>query len=169
MGNRGNLAQLRVLGPALRRVAKERRILVKVVAPLALGMEGVPLECATHPWSPESERRDLASFDVGLLPLVDDAQTRGKFPLKLLQYSATGLPTVASPVAIDRKAFIDGESILFASSEEEWVSAILRLVDDVALRTRLGSGARRVVEDHYSFVAHADAYYKLLSSAARDR
>lgn len=167
MGHRGNLRQLRTLEPALRRVARERRILLRVVAPDAIHMEGVPLACSSHPWSPETERRDLLSFDIGLLPLVDDEQTRGKSPLKLLQYSAAGLPIVASPVAIDQRVFVDGEAILFATNEDEWVAALLRLVDDVALRSRLGAAARRALEANYSFAAHASDYHGLLCAVAR--
>jgi glycosyltransferase involved in cell wall biosynthesis len=169
MGNRGNLGLLQTLAPALRRVARDRRILLRVVAPLPIKMEGVPVECLTHPWSRESEVKDLISFDIGLLPILDDEQGRGKSPLKLLQYAVAELPVVASPVAIDPKVFVEEESILFASTEDEWVEKLVRLVDDAALRARLGRGARDTLERSYSFAVHAGSYVGLLRSVAAAR
>jgi glycosyltransferase involved in cell wall biosynthesis len=165
-GGRGNLKRLLAIAPALRAAAARVKFALRVVAPEAIEIPGVDVECRTHPWSPESERRDLAGFDVGLLPLFDDAEDRGKFPLKLLQYAAAGLPIVATPVAIDRERFQSGESVLFARDEAEWVEAIVAVVRDASLRARVGGAARRVLEGAYSFEAHADAYSKLLESVA---
>jgi len=165
-GGRGNLARLQSIAPALRAASARVKFTLRVVAPEPIQMPGVTVECRTHPWSPESERRDLAGFDVGLLPLFDNAEDRGKFPLKLLQYAAAGLPIVATPVAIDRERFVSGESILHVRDEVEWVEAIVAVVRDTALRARVGRAARCVLEGAYSFAAHADAYSMLLESVA---
>jgi glycosyltransferase involved in cell wall biosynthesis len=166
-GSANNLPRLRSLAPALQRVASDRDVRLRVVAPEPVEIPGVQVESLTHPWSPESERRDFASFDVGLLPLDPDSPNdRDKSPFKLLQYFAAGLPVVATPIAIDTSVVEPGRVFLPATSEDEWVDALTRLVDDAALRARLGEAARTTVVDHYSFEGHADAFVDVLRTAA---
>jgi glycosyltransferase involved in cell wall biosynthesis len=168
MGNRHQLERLTRLGPALRSVAAERDVLVRVIAPDKVELPGVPLESLTHPWSRESERADLAALDIGLLPLEDNAHDRGKSPLKLLQYAAAGVPMVASPVGMDPAVFRPGENYLAATADDDWIDAIKRLVDDPDLRTRLGMAARAAVAEHYGFDRYtADFVDALLTAAGR--
>lgn len=166
-GNRYQIDRLRSIAPALRGLAQSREIVVRVVSSEPVEITGVPLESVTHPWSAESERDDLASFDIGLLPLEATPHDRGKSPLKLLQYAAAGLAIVATPVAIDTSVMRPGEAFLPASTEDEWRSALLRLIDEPELRMRLGAAARGVVERHYGFAAYAQRYADLLRDAAR--
>jgi glycosyltransferase involved in cell wall biosynthesis len=167
LGSNFNLPRLLSLGPALQRVAEKRDIHVRVVAPEAVEIPGVPVESLTHPWSPESERADLAGLDVGLPPLNDSEHDRDKSPFKLLQYMAAGLAVIATPTAIDLDVVKPGESFLPAETEDEWVDAMTRLVDDPELRTRLGTTARATVMGHYSFESQAAAFLDALSTAAR--
>jgi glycosyltransferase involved in cell wall biosynthesis len=168
LGGRGNLSRLESVTGALRAAANAAPFRLKVVSSETFEAPGLEVESAVHPFSPESEKEDLLSFDIGLLPLRDDAEDRGKFPLKLIQYAAAGLPIVATPVAIDRRAFRDGESILFAGSEREWTEAVARLAGDAGLRAKLGAAARRVVEERYSFAAWTHRYRSMLARVARD-
>ena len=166
MGNAGNLVRLSSVVPALRRAAGGRRLRLKVVSWQKFEADGLEIESLTHPWSPESEKADLASFDIGILPLFDTVADRGKSPFKLLQYAAAGLPVVASPYAVDRTAFVDGESVLLAETEEQWAAALGRLADDTALRARVGAAAREVVLRHFTYVRHADRFAEILRHIA---
>jgi glycosyltransferase involved in cell wall biosynthesis len=166
MGNRHQIPRLLSLTRALQRLAASRDVLVRVVSPVTVEIPGVPVESLTHPWSEQSEIDDLSALDIGLLPLEDNEHDRGKSPLKLLQYSAAGLPLVATPVGMDVEHFRPGETFLAARTEDDWVEALTRLVDDHALRARLGTAARRVVVDRYSFESWSDPFMDALRSAA---
>jgi glycosyltransferase involved in cell wall biosynthesis len=166
VGNRFQVSRLLSLAPALRRLAESREILVRVVSSEPLEIPGVPVECRTHPWSPDSDREDFADLDIGLLPLDDTGYDRGKSPFKLLQYAAAGLPVVATPVAIDQAIMPPGRAFLPARNEGEWFDSLTRLVDDVQLRDRLGQAARAAVQRHYSYAAYADAFLDALVTAA---
>ena len=107
------------------------------------------------PWSLEREVAELASCDLGLMPLRDDERTRGRCGYKALQYQAAGLPVVASPVGGAAEAVVDGETGLFAATEDAWSEAVGRLASDVELRSRLGKAGRRRVAARHSIAANA--------------
>lgn len=103
-----------------------------------------------RPWSLETQARDLASFDVGIMPIPDTTWARGKCGYKILQYFAAGVPAVAPPIGVNR-ALIGADRGLFASSDEEWFSALDHLIADVDERRELGARARAFAEDSYSY------------------
>lgn len=103
-----------------------------------------------HPWTPEGERSLSAQMDIGVMPLVDDDFQRGKCGLKLLQYMASGLPTVASPVGVNAHITVEGETGFLAATPAQWAEALAALVTDAHLRRSMGSAGRRRCEEHYS-------------------
>lgn len=149
IGLPGNLPYLAIAEAALARVAERHPDLrLAVVSERAPAAFGAPVELVR--WSSETEAAALAACDVGIMPLEDDDWTRGKGGFKLLQYMAAGLPTVASPVGVNREITVDGETGFFASTAEEWEHALGRLLGDAALRRRMGLAGRRRVEENYA-------------------
>jgi len=58
-----------------------------------------------------------------------------------------------------------GENGFLVRSEEEWLNALEQLMDDPALRTRLGEKARRDAVAKYSIHAIAGQYRRILDDA----
>ncbi len=104
-------------------------------------------------WSEQAQRNAVKSFDVGLMPLRDAPYERGKCGYKLLQYSAVGVPSVASPVGVNRD--IQRLTGMPApDSASEWLDALLQLLEAPAsTRRALGESARRTVHERYSYEA----------------
>jgi glycosyltransferase involved in cell wall biosynthesis len=100
-------------------------------------------------FQPDAEIDAIRSFDIGILPLPPGPFAAGKSPIKGLQYMATGIPTVLTPLGATRDMFQEGETALFANTAEEWQRAITRLVRDPALRLQMGKRARAVFEETY--------------------
>lgn len=101
------------------------------------------------PWSHETEGTALAESDIGISPLPDTPFTRGKCGFKLIQYMAAGLPVITTPVGSHTEIVEDGVTGYLANGEEEWLSAIGRLVEDRALRKKFGLAGRVRVEERY--------------------
>jgi len=101
-------------------------------------------------WEKEKEKVSLLSFDVGIMPLKDDLWSRGKCGLKLIQYMASGLPSVAHPVGVAIEMIADGSNGFLRGETAEWDDALERLADDTRLRRRMGREARDRVEQDYS-------------------
>jgi glycosyltransferase involved in cell wall biosynthesis len=84
------------------------------------------------------------------MPLSDDAYARYKCGFKLLQYMGVGVPSVASPIGVNVDIIQDGVNGYLANTSSEWFDRINRLVEDSALRARLGTQGRYTVETKYS-------------------
>lgn len=69
--------------------------------------------------------------------------------IKILEALACGLPLVTTALAAEGINLRQGESALFAEQPREFAAAIVRLLDDAALRGRLGAAGRALVERDY--------------------
>ncbi len=106
------------------------------------------------PWSAATEAQALGECAIGVAPLTADPWSQGKCGLKLLQYMASGLAVVASPVGVQREMLEGGAGVL-AETPAEWAAAIAGLLADPARRAALGAAARARVAERYSVAAWA--------------
>jgi glycosyltransferase involved in cell wall biosynthesis len=93
-------------------------------------------------WRYEEENASVNMMDIGIMPLPDDEFARAKGGYKLYLYMAGGIPCVASPVGINSTIIRNNENGFLASSEEEWIDALEKLLTDRELRKRLGENGR---------------------------
>jgi glycosyltransferase involved in cell wall biosynthesis len=112
------------------------------------------------PWSEESEVAAVQAFDIGISPLADGSFQRGKSGYKLVQYMACAVPAIASPVGANN-GVMNTDCGIFATTAQEWRSALIRLLDDAALRRKLGSAGRDRAVEHYSLHVHAPRLIRL--------
>jgi len=117
-------------------------------------------------WTAETEVDVIRSFDVGIMPLRDDAFERGKCGYKLIQYMACGIPVIASPVGVNATIVDHGVNGFLAESEKEWVQYLDLLYRDDARRKEMGVRARIKIEQEYSLAGVAPKLCNILASAA---
>jgi glycosyltransferase involved in cell wall biosynthesis len=120
------------------------------------------LDIEFRQWTLENEPSDIASFDIGIMPLTDDEETRGKCGFKLIQYMSSGVAAVGSPVGANNDIIESEVSGLFASSLLEWEEQIERLITDKPLRKRLQASGRKRAIDHYSLAHTAPKMLRFL-------
>lgn len=116
-------------------------------------------------WDLDSEADTIGSFNIGIMPLVDNPFSRGKCGLKILQYMAAGVPVVASPVGVNSEIITDGVNGFLANSVEEWYEKLKILVEDEELRERFGIEGRRTVEEIYSRDLYGDKLVSIYTEA----
>lgn len=117
-------------------------------------------------WKKESEAEDLLNFHVGLMPLTDDEYSRGKCGFKAIQYMATGIPAIVSPVGVNVEIVSDGKDGFTCVSEEDWKNKIRVLLKDAEMRERLGRAAREKIEEKYSVISTEHNFINLFTGKA---
>jgi glycosyltransferase involved in cell wall biosynthesis len=103
-----------------------------------------------HYWSPSNEGKLIQKMDVGLMPLKDDEWSKGKCSLKMLQYMATGIPVIVSPVGVNQELLAKGEIGFGPKNDDEWYQALECLYRDFKLRIDYGKTGRKIVVKEYS-------------------
>jgi glycosyltransferase involved in cell wall biosynthesis len=121
------------------------------------------------PFGRAREVTDFQDMDIGVYPLVDEPWSWGKPGLKLVQYMAVGIPVVASPVGGNLEILRDGECGFFARTEAEWVDCLARLLEDGALRRRMGERGRNLVEERYCAQVQARVLADIFDRVSRSR
>jgi glycosyltransferase involved in cell wall biosynthesis len=114
-------------------------------------------------WKASSEVEELSKIDIGLYPLPDEPWVYGKSGLKALQYMALGIPTIASAIGANFRVISNNENGLLVKTDEDWKKAIISLVQDKALREKLGKEGRKNVENNFSLYANKDKYLEILT------
>jgi glycosyltransferase involved in cell wall biosynthesis len=117
------------------------------------------------PWSPANEAAVVQSFDVGVMPLTDDENARGKCSFKMLQYLACAVPVVVSPVGMNSQVLSLARCGIGARNPSEWCDALKFLYKDPATRAAMGNAGRAVVEKHFSAEAISPRLAKILRGA----
>ncbi len=98
--------------------------------------------------------RDHAKGAAFVIPLRVGGGTR----IKAFEAMAMGLPVISTALGVEGLPVARGEHYLEANDARAFGDAVLRVISDPALRTRLASGARRLVEEKYSHKAAARAF-----------
>lgn len=119
-----------------------------------------------RPWSERHECQALQQMDIGLMPLPDNAWTRGKCAYKALQYMAAAVPVIADGVGLTSDVVGDKVAGLIAHEQPDWQLALERLASSADLRQRMGDTGRRRVETDFSVSAWGGRLAELISGAA---
>ncbi|MEW6860380.1 glycosyltransferase [Trueperella pyogenes] len=110
----------------------------------------------------------LRDIDVCLAPLTADSIfNEAKSAIKWLEAALVETATVASPSQPFREAIDDGVTGFLASDADSWVDAIETLLDDGALRRRIGRQAKRAALLSLSPDLQGRAYADILVDAWR--
>jgi glycosyltransferase involved in cell wall biosynthesis len=99
----------------------------------------------------------LRSARVYVCPMLSGTGIKNK----LLEAMATGLPCVATPLALQGLAVTSGEHLLVGETREELGAQVATILDDDVLSQRLGAAARDYVLTRHSWTAAADAYERI--------
>ena len=116
-------------------------------------------------WSPDTEVAHLNTFDIGVMPLPDDAWSQGKCGLKGLSYMACGIPTVMSAVGVNSEIISHQQNGFLAEDENEWYDCLCALIDNAALRKQIGEKGRATVLERYSVEANKQKYLQVFERA----
>ncbi len=164
-GSHSTLPYLKLVEPVLRNIEQRYpnvEVLVIADQPPKLNLSRINF----IPWSKATEADDLNRFDIGIMPLPDDEWAKGKCGFKALQYMAVGIPTLASPVGVNRDIITNGVHGFLCDTESAWEAAFIQLIEQPQLRQRLGAAGRQRVEENYSVSVNAGAFCRMFTNSS---
>lgn len=115
------------------------------------------------PWAEDSEVSEIQKFDVGIMPLEDSPWEKGKCSYKIIQYFACGIPAIVSPIGMNKEVVTPSENGFWASTEEEWLTAIKTLRQEKELRNYMGLQGRKAVENKFAIQVTAKKWIGILN------
>jgi glycosyltransferase involved in cell wall biosynthesis len=168
IGTQSNLIYLKQLIDPINEVYRgARNFKFKIVCDGFIEGFVCPLE--KKMWTDEEEVSDIHSFDIGLLPLLDDRWTRGKCALKLLQYMSCGVASVSTHTEVTSKIVQDGRNGFLASSDSQWVEKIKFLLENSNERQFMGIKGRESLHGSYDVETIALKYARVFNEAVRSK
>jgi hypothetical protein len=167
VGVRDNLAHLRTLEPAFRALAARYGDGLRLHVVSSEPYESAFLPTIFTTWSAAGEGELVRTFDIGLMPLVDDRFSRGKSAFKAILCMSYGIPVVISPVGVNADIVKNGWNGFLASASDEWEGAIAKLAESDQLRARLGRNAFHTVEERFSTARGYSVLKSVLEQVAR--
>jgi len=164
IGSPSTAPYLAELAEPLSILGEEGPVRLVVIGGKAPVIPGVSVEEVA--WQEHTEVDLINSFDVGVMPLPDDAWARGKCAFKLIQYMACAVPVVASKVGANTDVVTQDCGFL-ATTPTDWVESLRTLRDDPRRRMEMGAAARERVEQHYSLDNNLPVLQTVIRQVAR--
>jgi glycosyltransferase involved in cell wall biosynthesis len=161
-GSHSTVQHLNTLSGALRKLARRFEFRLRVIGAPTYQLAGIDVEAIK--WRSQTEVADLYGIDIGVMPLPEDAWSKGKCGMKALQFMALEIPTICSPVGVNTEIIQDNQNGFLAATEDEWVEKLSSLIRSVSLRERLGKAGRRSVEQKYSAKTQAPRVLEIFRS-----
>jgi glycosyltransferase involved in cell wall biosynthesis len=108
------------------------------------------------PFQEFHSRLNSLAFDIGLLPLVNNAYNiSGKGLTRYLDFAGSMVPVVASKMLPFTKIIEEGDNGCLAETDEEWISKIEGLILNAELRLAIGNSAFKTAWEKFSYTSQS--------------
>jgi len=122
-------------------------------------------------WTEDTEAQEIQKFSIGIMPLAGNDWDEGKCGYKIVQYMASGVPSLATYTRANDKiitAGACGETLDKKASTEDWIDAIRSMTSGQTSLLELGRSGRKAVENIYSVNAQLPRIRNSLLSAMKN-
>lgn len=172
IGTHSTYPFLESIFPVLERLATKHRFKLRIVGSGVNNVKIDGVEVENLDWNLDREIDDFASLDVGLYPITSTSRfgenwVQGKSGFKAIQYLAVGVPFVMSPVGVCAEIGEDGKTHFNAVAEDEWETAISRLLLDPTLREAMGKAGREHSLSAFSVLHQGNRLAETLAGCIR--
>lgn len=154
--------------PVFKTLAKKYTAIKFIFIGTEYEIEGLP-QLSCKKWSIATELEDIRNFDIGIMPMPENKWTKGKCGFKAILYMSMGIPTVCSPVGVNKEIIKDGENGFLAATEEEWIKKLSSLIENPTLRQKIGSAGRKTVEERYSLDVNKPKFLAIIQEVYNGR
>lgn len=117
-------------------------------------------------WSLDTEVENLLKFDIGIMPLLHDKESKGKAAFKLVQYMGLGIVSIATPVTINKDIVHHSVNSFLCNTEDEWESVLRDILDGKIDMQKMGNQARETIMSGYTINANREKYINFIHQCA---
>lgn len=113
----------------------------------------------------------ISASDIGLVVLPDVLSARGRVTLKEFEYWACGVPAILPCLPALQEVAVEGETALFyqPGDAEDLAGKIEQLIEDSALRKKLGEQGLSAVKTNFEWSRLAEQFVRLCEGYPRER
>jgi glycosyltransferase involved in cell wall biosynthesis len=148
IGTPSTVKYLEILKDVFRKLSKEYDFILRVIG-ADYNISGVNVE--NLEWNKEKEFLYLVNSDIGIMPLYNEYWEYGKCGFKIIQYMASGLPVIATPLPANKEIIINNKTGFLATDEEQWYFYLKKMLKDKNLRKTMGVNSRKRIEEKYTY------------------
>jgi len=160
-GSFSNLSYLEIVRPVLKALQERYDLEFRVIADFDPGFPELR-NYRFVKWRLETEIAELASFDIGLMPVPEGTWEKGKVGFKGIQYSALEIAPVVSSVGSGHEVVEHGKTgFVVDNTESDWYEALEILLKKPNMIVTFGKAARAKILEQYSVPSQVDAYISL--------
>jgi len=147
-----------MIDPQIKKLKEKYKFKVKMLAPLNSDILDGQIKWAEMLQYPRALGE--MGFTIGVAPCKDSLMNRAKSNLRWLEYTAFGIPCVASDVV----PFRGIENVLYATEPEDWYNQLEKLIKDENLRTDLGKNAKIEMKTNFVLSQESVKLYERIKS-----
>ena len=144
------------------KLAKDLDITFSVIGANAPNIPNVKIK--EIPWKKNTYLKEIAKFDVGIMPLNDDEWTRGKCAFKLIQYMAIGVPVVSSNVGAN-KDLVNYNRGFLARNSSEWIRSFREIYKNKVKIKKMISNSKSFIRNNYSYEINIKKFSKIIKES----
>lgn len=114
-------------------------------------------------WNATTEIEDLRQIDIGIMPMKDNQWAKGKCGFKLIQYGALGIPSIADYTEANATIVLHEQTGFICRQTSDWNNYLAQLLQDVALRKKLGESALEQIQKNFSLQRYSMEFLNILT------
>jgi len=154
---------------ALQKIAREYDIVLKVITSNVHRqprIHGVATEFIE--FNLDTFYNEIQTFDIGICPSlskIEDLADYHKYirnPNRIITLLFYGIPSITSPIPQICHDLTEGETALFAVTEEGWYQSLKKLIDNPELRNKIGQAGYKMAVKKFSKTAAENKFIEIL-------
>lgn len=155
--------------PTLNTLSEKSDLELLVISRTPYTNENARFPIRNYAWSLETEVLDLKRIDIGLMPLNNTNEDKGKAGFKLLQYMALGIVSVASGITVNKDIVDEGTNGFLVDPNGDWFEILSNVLNQKNRFVEIGQQARKKIEKNYLFRSQANQYIDFLRGQTKNQ
>ncbi len=162
VGARNNLHNLQIVVKALNMLSSKYkfRLLIVSDAPFIAPLN-FPIDFIR--WSEKFEIENILKMDVGIMPLENTLEHKGKCGFKLIQYMACGVVSIATALTVNNEIISDNINGFLVPPDSDWTTYFEKAFQMRNNFDEIGNKAKEKIKIEYTFKANSKKLITLLN------